>query len=75
MKVCVLLSGGMDSVAALYEAIGQHEVSTCLSFDYGAKHNACEIPFAKLHAEQTKRKTQNRALARRTRQRQLAHQK
>jgi 7-cyano-7-deazaguanine synthase len=51
MKVCVLLSGGMDSVAALYEAIGQHEVSACLSFDYGAKHNACEIPFAKLHAE------------------------
>lgn len=51
MKVCVLLSGGMDSVAALYEAIGQHEVRTCLSFDYGAKHNACEIPFAKLHAE------------------------
>ena len=51
MKVCVLLSGGMDSVAAFYEVLGKHEVAACLSFDYGAKHNAREIPFAKLHAE------------------------
>ncbi len=51
MKVCVLLSGGMDSVAAFYEALGMHEVVACLSFDYGAKHNAREIPFAKLHAD------------------------
>jgi len=51
MKVCVLLSGGMDSVTALYEVLGTHEVAACLSFDYGAKHNACEIPFAKLHAD------------------------
>lgn len=51
MKVCVLLSGGMDSVTALYEVFGQHEVVACLSFDYGAKHNDREIPFAKLHAE------------------------
>jgi 7-cyano-7-deazaguanine synthase len=41
----------MDSVVAFYEALKQHEVCACLSFDYGAKHNACEIPFAKLHAE------------------------
>jgi len=51
MKVCVLLSGGMDSVAALHEVLGQHEVVACLSYDYGSKHNAREIPFAKLHAE------------------------
>jgi len=51
MKVCVLLSGGMDSVAAFYEVLGQHEVAACLSFDYGAKHNSREIPFAKLHAD------------------------
>lgn len=51
MKVCVLLSGGMDSVAALYDSLGSHEVAACLSFDYGSKHNANEIPFAKLHAE------------------------
>ena len=51
MKVCVLLSGGMDSVAAFYEVLGMHEVVACLSFDYGAKHNACEIPFAQRHAD------------------------
>lgn len=51
MKVCVLLSGGMDSVTGLYEVLGTHEVVACLSFDYGAKHNACEIPFAKLHSD------------------------
>ena len=51
MKVCVLLSGGMDSVAAFYEALRNHEVSACLSFDYGSKHNAREIPFARLHAQ------------------------
>ncbi|MEY3896583.1 MAG: 7-cyano-7-deazaguanine synthase QueC [Verrucomicrobiota bacterium] len=51
MKVCVLLSGGMDSVAAFYEVLGSHKVAACLSFDYGAKHNASEIPYAKLHAE------------------------
>ena len=51
MKVCVLLSGGMDSVTVLYEALRTHEVVACLSFDYGSKHNAKEIPFAKLHAE------------------------
>lgn len=51
MKVCVLLSGGMDSVVAFHDALHSHEVVACLSFDYGSKHNAREIPFAKLHAE------------------------
>jgi 7-cyano-7-deazaguanine synthase len=51
MKVCVLLSGGMDSVTALYEAMASHEVIACLSFDYGSKHNSRELPFARLHAE------------------------
>lgn len=51
MKVCVLLSGGMDSVTVLYEALGRHEVVACLTFDYGAKHNACEIPMARVHAQ------------------------
>ncbi|RYD32069.1 MAG: 7-cyano-7-deazaguanine synthase QueC [Verrucomicrobiaceae bacterium] len=51
MKTCVLLSGGMDSVAAFYEVLGKHEVVACLSFDYGSKHNSKEIPFAKLHAD------------------------
>jgi 7-cyano-7-deazaguanine synthase len=51
MKACVLLSGGMDSVAALYQVLASHEIVACLSFDYGSKHNAREIPFAQLHAK------------------------
>jgi len=50
MKVCVLLSGGMDSVTAFYEALRKHQVVAALSFDYGAKHNASELGFARLHA-------------------------
>ena len=50
MKVVVLLSGGMDSVCALYHARAEHEVALALSFDYGSKHNAREIPFARWHA-------------------------
>jgi 7-cyano-7-deazaguanine synthase len=51
MKTVVLLSGGMDSVTVFYEVMREHEVVAALSFDYGSKHNAREIPFAKLHAE------------------------
>lgn len=51
MKVVVLVSGGMDSVTALYEAAEEHEVVGGLSFDYGSKHNHREIPFAKLHCD------------------------
>jgi 7-cyano-7-deazaguanine synthase len=51
MKVCVLLSGGMDSVTVFYDALAQHEVVGCLSFNYGSKHNHSEIPFAQLHSE------------------------
>jgi 7-cyano-7-deazaguanine synthase len=50
MKVVVLLSGGMDSVTALYHAAKEHRVSGTLSFDYGSKHNQKEIPFAREHA-------------------------
>ena len=50
MKVCVLLSGGMDSVTVLHEALREHEVVAALSFDYGSKHNARELPFAAEHA-------------------------
>ncbi len=49
-RVVVLLSGGMDSVTALYDAHAQHEIAACLSFDYGAKHHARELPFARHHA-------------------------
>lgn len=49
-SVVVLLSGGMDSVTALYDAAAGYSVAAALSFDYGSKHNAREIPFARWHA-------------------------
>ncbi len=52
MKVIVLVSGGMDSVTALYDAHAEHDVVGAVSFDYGSKHNHKEIPFAKHHAEE-----------------------
>lgn len=53
-RVVVLVSGGMDSVVALYHAVQSenHEVVAGLSFDYGSKHNHREIPFAQRHCEQ-----------------------
>jgi len=50
-KVVALVSGGMDSVVALYHAHLESDVVAALSFDYGSKHNFLEIPFAKLHAD------------------------
>jgi 7-cyano-7-deazaguanine synthase len=50
MKVVVLCSGGMDSVAALYWARQAHDVLAVAGFDYGAKHNARELPFSAEHA-------------------------
>jgi 7-cyano-7-deazaguanine synthase len=49
-KTLVLLSGGMDSTAAFYWALREHEVVGAISFDYGSKHNEQEIAFARLHA-------------------------
>jgi 7-cyano-7-deazaguanine synthase len=46
VKVVVLLSGGLDSVTALHDALQQQEVVAALSFDYGAKHHARELPMA-----------------------------
>ncbi|HVW21939.1 MAG TPA: 7-cyano-7-deazaguanine synthase QueC [Opitutaceae bacterium] len=50
MKVVVLCSGGMDSVTALYWARREHDVAAAVAFDYGAKHNARELPFSAEHA-------------------------
>lgn len=52
MKALVLLSGGMDSVTALHWAVREHEVAGAVSFDYGSKHNAREMPMAQWHAAQ-----------------------
>lgn len=51
LKTVVLLSGGMDSVAALYHSHAEDEVVATISFHYGSKHNDKEIPFAKWHSE------------------------
>jgi len=51
MKVVILVSGGMDSVAVLYHASNAYEVVEALSFDYGSKHNHKEIPFAQYHCD------------------------
>lgn len=45
----IVVSGGMDSVTMLYDYADQ--IGLGVSFDYGSKHNAKEIPFAKLHCE------------------------
>jgi len=50
-KVIVLVSGGMDSVVALYHAHKQYEVVAGLSFNYGSKHNHQEIPCAAWHCD------------------------
>jgi 7-cyano-7-deazaguanine synthase len=49
-KVVVLLSGGMDSVTALFEAGTRYDVVGAVTFHYGSKHNGREIPFAAYHA-------------------------
>lgn len=48
-QTLVLLSGGMDSTAAFYWAMREHEVVGAVSFDYGSKHNHKEIAFARHH--------------------------
>lgn len=50
-KVIVLVSGGMDSVTALYDAAQKYKVIAGISFHYGAKHNDLEIPFAQYHCK------------------------
>ena len=45
----LILSGGMDSTTLLYDQ--QERIAVAVTFDYGSKHNAREIPFARLHCE------------------------
>jgi 7-cyano-7-deazaguanine synthase len=52
VKVVVLLSGGMDSVTAFHAALREHDVVAGLSFDYGAKHHAQELPLAAWHCRE-----------------------
>ena len=51
MKDSVLiLSGGVDSTTLLYDE--QERIALAVSFDYGSKHNARELPFAQWHCRQ-----------------------
>lgn len=45
----IVLSGGMDSVTLLYEY--RERIELAVTFDYGSKHNASEIPMAREHCE------------------------
>ncbi len=49
MNAIVLCSGGLDSTVLLHEVSRSHSVLAGLSFDYGSKHNARELPFAAAH--------------------------
>ena len=51
MQSVVLISGGMDSTVALHDAVARGPVALGLSFDYGSKHNAREIPCAAWQCE------------------------
>jgi 7-cyano-7-deazaguanine synthase len=48
-KVVALVSGGIDSVVALYQARQDCQIVAALSFNYGSKHNHKEIPCAAWH--------------------------
>ncbi len=51
MKDCLLiLSGGVDSTTLLYDY--SDRIALALSFHYGSKHNARELPFAEWHCKQ-----------------------
>lgn len=50
-RVVVLVSGGLDSVTALYHSVQQDEVVAALSFSYGSKHNERELPLARWHCQ------------------------
>lgn len=45
MQAILIYSGGLDSTTLLYEY--KEEIALAVTFDYGSKHNAREIAFAK----------------------------
>ncbi len=45
----IIVSGGMDSITLLYDM--RERIALAVTFDYGSKHNAREIPFAQLHCQ------------------------
>jgi 7-cyano-7-deazaguanine synthase len=52
MEIVAVLSGGMDSTCAVYQAIADgHKIRKAVSFDYGSKHNKREHGFAQKTCE------------------------
>ncbi len=49
MKAIIIYSGGLDSTTLLHEY--RDSIALALTFDYGSKHNAREIEFARLNCE------------------------
>ena len=47
MKAVLIYSGGLDSTTLLYEY--KDSIALAVTFDYGSKHNAQEIAFAREH--------------------------
>ena len=45
----IVLSGGVDSTTMLYEY--RERIAVAVTYDYGSKHKAKEIPFAQLHCQ------------------------
>ncbi len=43
----VVFSGGMDSTVLLADSLQRYDTVVAVSFDYGSKHNGCELPLAK----------------------------
>jgi 7-cyano-7-deazaguanine synthase len=42
----IVLSGGMDSAVLLADTLDKKKTVTAISFDYGSRHNARELPMA-----------------------------
>ena len=49
MKAVLIYSGGLDSTTLLYEF--RESIALAVTFDYGSKHNAREIAYAKEHCK------------------------
>jgi 7-cyano-7-deazaguanine synthase len=47
MDAIIVLSGGMDSAVLLSHELSKGQRVAALSFDYGSKHNHCELPMAR----------------------------
>jgi len=45
-KTVIVLSGGMDSAVLLADTLAKGYDTAAISFDYGSKHNARELPMA-----------------------------